>query len=141
MSQGEVFAASSVAIDGRAVLIEGPPGSGKSTLAVKLIDRGATLIGDDAVSLVVDDDMLIASPPPNIAGKLELRNVGLIDLPTTSAPIAMLLSLTADAPRFVDKAEMRDLRGHTIPCLQFDPAIAAAAIRAEWALRRFGLPA
>ena len=40
-----------VAIGGRALLIDGPPGSGKSSLALALIDRGALLIGDDAVHL------------------------------------------------------------------------------------------
>jgi chloramphenicol 3-O-phosphotransferase len=35
-----VHQASAVVIDGRALLIEGPPGSGKSSLALALIDRG-----------------------------------------------------------------------------------------------------
>ena len=43
----ETLHASSVSIDGRAVLIEGMSGSGKSDLAMRLIDRGATLVSDD----------------------------------------------------------------------------------------------
>ena len=141
MSEPQVYAASGVAIEGRCVLLEGPPESGKSTLAAKLIDRGAELIGDDAVSLSHDSGKLIASPPPNIEGKLELRNVGLVDFPTTAAPVALLLTLTTDAPRFVDLAKQHDLLGLPIPSLEFDPAIAAAAVRVEKALERFGLPA
>jgi len=44
--QGQAHQATAVAINGRAVLIEGPPGAGKSTLALALIDRGAVLVGD-----------------------------------------------------------------------------------------------
>lgn len=141
MNGGETFAATAVAIGARAVLIEGPPGSGKSTLAAKLIDRGAVLIGDDAITLRTKGSQLIASPPPNIAGKLELRNVGIIDLPSASATVALLLLLSSAAPRFVEEAEARLLQGIAVPSLHFDPAIAAAAIRAEQALERFGLPA
>jgi hypothetical protein len=141
MSDTTVFAATGVAIGGRALLIEGPPGSGKSTLAAKLIDRGATLIGDDAVSLSIENGVLVASPPPNIAGKLELRNVGLVDYPCTSAPVCLLLELSGDAPRFIDHATCRSLLERDIPALSFDPAIAASAIRAETAMALFGLPA
>lgn len=141
MSEAEVFAATGVAIDGRALLLTGAPGSGKSTLAAKLIDRGAVLIGDDAVSLTVDHNRLIASPPPNIAGKLELRNIGIVKLPIASAPVALVLELSDDAPRFVDHAAGTHILGQEIPTLSFDPAIAAAAIRAEKALELFGLPA
>ncbi len=141
MTEPHVFAATGVAIEGRALLLEGPPGSGKSTLAAKLIDRGAVLIGDDALSLILTEGKLVVSPPRNIAGKLELRNIGLVEYPTTSAPLALLLSLTSEAPRFVDMATPRELLGLQVPSLAFDPAIAAAAIRAEKALERFGLPA
>ena len=76
-----VHQASAVAIEGRALLIEGPPGSGKSSLALALIERGAGLIGDDAVTLTASEEQLIASPPPNITGLLEVRGVGLARLP------------------------------------------------------------
>ena len=43
----ETLHASTVALDGRAVLISGPSGSGKSDLALRLLDRGFTLVSDD----------------------------------------------------------------------------------------------
>ena len=58
----------SVAIGRRAVLIEGPPGAGKSSLALALIDRGATLIGDDGVALEEREGTLWALPAPATAG-------------------------------------------------------------------------
>ena len=139
MNGSATHAASAVAIDGRALLIEGPPGSGKSTLAIALIDRGAVLIGDDAVTLEMRGETLWAVPPPNISGKLELRNVGIIELPTTEAPASLVLKLSQDAPRFVEGAEDYKLSGTSVPLLHFNPAIAAAPIRAEWALRQYGL--
>ena len=139
MTDSVTHAASAVAIDGRALLIEGLPGSGKSTLAIALIDRGATLIGDDAITLEMRGQTLWAAPPLNIAGKLELRNVGIIELPTTEAPLALVLRLDDNAPRFVEHAKEYDLAGTYVPLLHFNPAIAAAPIRAEWALRQYGL--
>jgi len=98
--------ASAVAIDGRAVLIEGPPGSGKSSLALALIDRGAVLIGDDAVMLEAVEGRLLAHPHPNVTGLIEVRNVGLVTMPVASAvPVALVLVLDPEAPRYVEAAE------------------------------------
>ena len=72
--------ASTVAIDGRAVLISGPSGSGKSDLALRLLDRGFTLVSDDQTIVRADGDRLIASAPPTIAGKLEVRGIGIVDM-------------------------------------------------------------
>ena len=69
----ETLHASCVAIDGRAVLIEGRPGSGKSDLALRLIDRGAKLVSDDYTVLVRERDRLFAQPPATIAGKIGLK--------------------------------------------------------------------
>lgn len=139
MTAGSIHTATAVAIGGRAILFEGPPGSGKSTLALKLIDRGAILIGDDAVTTEMRSGTVWACPPPNISGKLEIRNVGIIDLPVTSAPVCLVLRLTGDAPRFVESAGNCSIADRSFPCLAFDPKIAAASLRAEWALRRYGL--
>ena len=87
------------------MLIEGPPGSGKSSLALMLIDRGATLIGDDGVLLEVRDGRLWALPPPNIAGLIEIRNVGIARLPAGEAPVALVVRLDPAAARQPESAE------------------------------------
>lgn len=131
--------ASVVAIGGHALLIEGPPGSGKTSLAMALIDRGAVLVGDDAVTLRREGAQVISYPPPNIAGKLEVRNVGVIDLPCVSAPLSLILTLRQDAPRYPDPVQHREILGIAIPTLPFRPGDAVQALRAEWALRQHGI--
>jgi HPr Serine kinase C-terminal domain len=132
--------ASCVAIQGRAVLIEGAPGSGKSSLALALIDRGAVLVGDDGVRLEALDGRLIANPPPNIAGLIEVRNIGLLEYPVVSAlPVALTLRLDPDAPRFIEAAEHYALGGIALPLVRLWPGGEVLAIKAELALKRFGL--
>lgn len=141
MSEGKLLIqASAVAVDGRAVLITGKPGSGKSSLALALIDRGAQLIGDDGVTLERESGRIIVSPPPNIAGKLEIRGVGIIDLTPANAPLAIILDLEGQVERLPSQSiETRDLIGCAMPCLPFDTSAPSPALRAEWALRVHGL--
>jgi len=131
--------ASCVAVASRAVVIEGPPGSGKSSLALALIDRGAQLVGDDGTTLDVRGGQLWAAPPPNIAGKLEIRNVGIVELPVSEAPVALVIRLDEAAPRHVEQAEEVELLGCAMPLVRLWPASPILALRAEWALRLYGL--
>lgn len=131
--------ATCVLVDGRAVLLEGEPGSGKSSLALALIDRGALLVGDDGVRLEQRGTRLWASAPPNIAGLLEIRNVGLVELPTGEGPVALLLRLDKAAPRHPEQAGRQTIDGCVVPVLALYPDAPALPLRAEWALKKFGL--
>lgn len=132
--------ATCVAIEGRAVLIEGPPGSGKSSLALALIDRGAQLVGDDGTSLWAEGGALIAGPPARLAGAIEIRNVGIVTLHVAApCPVALLLTLDPAAPRYVEDASALSILGIAIPSLALSPDSAQLPLRAEWALRVHGL--
>lgn len=132
--------ASCVAIDGRAVLIEGPPGSGKSSLALMLIERGAQLIGDDGIRLESGDGRLQASPPPNIEGLLEVRNLGIISFPVAPpTPVALVVRFDPEAPRFIDQSEPVAIAGCTVPLVRLWPDGPTLALKAELALEHYGL--
>lgn len=132
----ETVHASTVAIEGRAVLMIGPSGAGKSDLALRLIDRGAMLVSDDYTDLFATGDMLIARPPATIAGKIEVRGLGILDMPyLPEAPVALVVRLGAAMERMPD-AETYSLAERAIPSIALNPFEASAPIRIELAMRR-----
>lgn len=135
----ETLHASCVAIDGRAVLIEGRSGSGKSDLALRLIDRGAKLISDDYTVLTRRDGALIASAPATIAGKIEVRGIGIVAMDAVAdAPVALVVQL-ADAPeRMPEPRAARRIAGMDIPEIILPALEPSAPIKVEIALRQHG---
>lgn len=133
--------ATSVMIDGRAMLLAGPSGCGKSDLALRLIDRGALLVSDDYTAIEARDGTLFASPPARIAGRIEIRGLGITDIAFAGgAPVAIMLALDETPERLPpDRIETRSLQGVAIPTLPFAAFEASAAIKAEMALRLHGL--
>ena len=82
--------ASCVMVAEHVLLIQGPSGSGKSSLVWSLIcqppmtPHGAIftrLIADDQTCLYTHHGRLLASPPPQLAGKIELRGQGIFAFP------------------------------------------------------------
>lgn len=142
MKQPIKHLATCVAIEGRAILIEGAPGAGKSSLALALIDRGAVLVGDDGVSLEQDGARLLASPVAETAGLLEVRGLGLVTMPVLAAvPVALVIVLDRDAPRFIEEPEAVTRHGSTLPLIRLWPDSPILHLRAELALRQYGLAA
>ncbi len=98
--------ASAVLTGARAVLIRGPAGSGKSRLALNLLQaasRGqlnfARLVADDRVHVEAAHDRLIARPPAVLAGLLEVRGLGIAQLPyEPMAIVSWVVDLDAAAP-------------------------------------------
>jgi serine kinase of HPr protein (carbohydrate metabolism regulator) len=136
----ETLHASTVALDGRAVLISGPSGSGKSDLALRLLDRGFTLVSDDRTIVRRDAGRLIASAPPAIAGKLEIRGIGIVDMPhVENVPVTLLVELTSDIQRLPDDSRARAVFGVPVPLVGIDPLAASAAAKVVLALDRMGL--
>ena len=136
----ETLHASTVAMDGRAVLITGPSGAGKSDLALRLLDRGFTLVSDDRTIVRKDGDRLVASAPPTIAGKLEVRGVGIVEMETaTDVPVALVVELTSDIERLPDDSRERPILGVGIPLVTIDALTASAPSKVALALERMGL--
>ena len=84
---------------GAGVLIRGPSGAGKSDLALRCIGMGsnplvplhAKLIADDRVAIWREGANVIIAPPPAIAGKLEVRGLGIVDVPVYERAVALVL--------------------------------------------------
>jgi serine kinase of HPr protein (carbohydrate metabolism regulator) len=136
----ETLHASCVAIDGRAVLIEGLSGSGKSDLALRLIDRGATLVSDDYTIVRRHGDALIASAPDTIAGLIEVRGVGLVPMPSLAdAPVSLIVTISDDVGRLPADLEREVIVGVSIPRYQIAPLEASAPVKVELILKLKGL--
>ena len=136
----ETIHASTVANDGRAVLITGPSGAGKSDLALRLLDRGFALVSDDRTIVKRDGPRLIALAPPNIAGKMEVRGVGILDMEAVSdVPVALLVELASDIQRLPDDDQQRLILGVNVPLVSVNAMEASAPSKVALALDRMGL--
>jgi serine kinase of HPr protein (carbohydrate metabolism regulator) len=132
----ETLHATTVAIDGRGVVFEGASGAGKSDLALRLIDRGARLVSDDRSLLVRIGDALIARAPDRMAGRIEVRGVGIAVVPCVAeARVELLVRLDPDPPRLPERRR-RTIAGVEVRMLTLDPRSPSAPIAVEIALRQ-----
>lgn len=148
MSEQAVVHGSCIALDGHGVLILGAPGTGKSDLVLRLLDhqgsgtsgrlRAASLVADDQVSIARVGDGLAASAPASLAGRLEVRGLGIVSVPAVSTArlgLAVRLTPAAEIERLPDLETSRfDLLGVTLPLILIDPEKASAPARIRAAL-------
>ena len=129
--------ATSVGIGAHGVLLTGPSGAGKSDLALRLIDRGARLISDDQTELTVIDGRLLAAAPATIAGKIEVRGVGIVEVAqVTDIPVALVVRLGGAVERMPPGSATHVIAGLPVPMVTLDAFEGSAAIKVELALRR-----
>lgn len=133
--------ATCVAVNGRGVLLRGPAGSGKSDLALRLVMRpgdNTQLVSDDQVNLLARDGRLLAGAPDTIAGKLEVRGVGIVEFPAVSdTPLALVVDLVPadEVPRLPDDPLPEvELHGVTLPVLKLFPFENSAPLKLALAL-------
>jgi serine kinase of HPr protein (carbohydrate metabolism regulator) len=132
--------ASCVAIGGRGVLLAGPSGAGKSDLALRLIDRGAILVSDDYTELRRVGNSLLSQAPAAIAGKIEARGVGILDMEWAGGvPVCLHADLDSPPVRLPEPAAVR-LAGLDIPSLALAALEPSSALKLEYALVKLGLP-
>ncbi len=139
-----------VAIGGKGVLILGLPGSGKSSLALRVLDEpgyglskslmAAELVSDDQVVVTREGSNLVASAPAQIKGKLEIRGLAIVELPTApKAAVYLVVKLqpTAEIERLPEPASY-DILGVGLPMVEIDAEAAAAPSRLRAALNWLG---
>ncbi|MEQ8602158.1 MAG: HPr kinase/phosphatase C-terminal domain-containing protein [Marivibrio sp.] len=79
------------------VLLRGPSGAGKSDLAFRMIEAGdARLIADDRTDLTLGPSGPILQAPPALAGRIELRGLGVAALRPEECAASAGLSLIVD---------------------------------------------
>jgi HPr kinase/phosphorylase len=123
--------ASAVLVGARAVLIRGPSGAGKSRLALDLLTaarsgllRFARLVGDDRVHLAVAHARLLVRPAPTLAGRIEVRGLGIRALDYEPlAVVGLVVDLAAaDAERLPRmEATETSIEGVRLPRLASAP--------------------
>ena len=134
-----------IALGGKAALIRGAPGSGKSDLALRclaiaptaLIPCPAALVADDRVDLRRSGDRILAEAPATIRGKLEVRGLGVLNVPSTaSAEVVLVADLTAldKIERLPDPPPVTELLGVRLPLMHVAPFTASAPVKLLLAL-------
>jgi len=133
--------ATAIALDGRGVLLRGAPGTGKSDLALRLIDRGAVLVADDQVTLSRAGAHVTMAAPAALAGKLEVRGLGIVALPAVAATLDLIVDLVAeeDVERLPEAAHDTVL-DCTVPRLALTPFAASAAAKLRLAVASLADP-
>ena len=132
-----LFHATCVVINGLGVVIRGPSGAGKSDLALRLIDGGAELVADDYCNVVADAGRLNVSPPANIAGRIEVRGYGIIQMPhraLVTAGLVVDLMQEAEIERMPDH-QTCVIDGVTLLCMTVHAFAASAPAKIRLVLR------
>ena len=138
MSSATQIHATCVEVAGAGVLLLGASGTGKSDLALRLIDGGARLVADDRTDLLRRDGELFASAPHTIAGRIEVRGIGILAVPAVAeARVRLAIELVEPArvERLPDGCS-REFLGVSVPLLALDPFAASSAAKVRLAVRQ-----
>jgi len=133
-----------VAFGAHAALLRGSSGSGKSDLALRFLalpaDGGMAprLVADDQVVVEAQAGGLVVSAPNTLAGKLEVRGLGIMTLPhVTQAKLVLIVDFVAsdEVPRMPPEPLPRvTLLGVSVPNLQLAPFEDSAPLKLKMAL-------
>lgn len=135
--------ATALVLGEKGLLIEGKPGAGKSALAERIIAEAraaglfARLVGDDRVIVERRGDRLIVAPHAAIAGRIERRGIGIVEVPhEEKAVLRGILSLEEFPERMLEEnARFVGICGVSVPrlVLRADKDLAARAhLAIEW---------
>ena len=136
-----------VALGRRAALLRGKPGSGKSDLALRFIALPAE--GALQPRLVADDQAFVEPgvggvlqvfSPDTIAGKIEVRGLGIVEVPfQAKAELLLVCDLVSgeDVARMPPETEeYARIAGVAVPAMRLAPFEASAPLKLKLALLR-----
>jgi len=111
------------------VLLIGKSGAGKSDLALRLIGRGALLVSDDRTDLFVRRGKLMASAPRSLAGLLEIRGAGIVELPhARDAAVVLVLDLSGTVARLPSRRSFSPPKALAMPQKNRPPLLLLSAL-------------
>lgn len=143
---------------GRGLLLLGPSGAGKSGLAAEMLMLGARLVADDLLLLeACEGAVWVTAPDAGSDGEpactdgdarpgpatrpVELRGIGLVEVPATdAAPVRGAVLLAASEER-LPEADTMALLGHRIPLVRHPARPGAAAKSLLWLASGAGITA
>lgn len=124
--------ATCVRIGAKGVLLLGKSGAGKSDLALRLIGRGAVLVADDRCELSIARGKLVATAPVPIAGLLEVRGIGIVNVAhAPRAQIALVVDLSAPVARLPEPSRYTPPKPLALSQAAHPPLIALYAFEAS----------
>jgi HPr kinase/phosphorylase len=149
MSDSQRVHATTISLNGTAVMLRGGSGSGKSDLALQILETSGTgltgqiittaLVADDQTVLLRQDQVILASAPDSIKDLLEVRGQGVLGVKAVlNVPLVLVVDLKPFA-RIERLPQPEDLQTHilglSVPLISIDPTTpsAAARLRTAWA--------
>ena len=144
----ELLHATCIAIGDRAAVILGPSGAGKSDLGLRAISTplrdgnqlvGATLVSDDQVLIDLEGGRLRARPPATIAGRMEVRGIGIVSVayqPVSYICLAVEIAVDGIVERMREPEAVWEVLGVAVPRLRLRPFEASAPLKLLLALAR-----
>lgn len=129
---------------GYGILLRGPSGSGKSDLALRMIDQyaDAILVADDRVDVAVRNGVVYAAVPPVIAGKLEVRGVGIVKVAYSEITNLHLLVdlMGAEYILRLPEPDYEEILGVRVRRIALAPFEASAPARLRQVIRQIQAP-
>jgi serine kinase of HPr protein (carbohydrate metabolism regulator) len=131
--------ATALTAGGKGVIIFGASGTGKTSLALELIREAlrdnieAKLVSDDRVEIDLVNGELVASPPPQLAGLVEVRGSG-IHRVSSAASAILSLAVELVTPALAERISPAEPRlvahGATLPLLKLPIGDTGPQVRA-----------
>ena len=129
--------ATTIDLNGDGVMLRGPSASGKSDLGLRLIDAGGRLVADDRTELTLSGGAVRASAPKEITGRMEVRGIGIMEVPTVpETRLALVVELVgAEDVERLPEPETADVLGVALPLVRLAPFEASAPAKVRTVLK------
>lgn len=121
------------------MLLTGPSGAGKSDLLLRLIATGWRAAADDYVHVWSSDHRLYARAPDRIAGRMEIRGLGITSMPALPfTRIDTIVRCVDDSLERLPEPVFQTVADVSVPAVDIQALHASAPARLAAALRALG---